>query len=103
VNSDLHYFDSDAESAAALQPRTTPWVSESIGAPYKGAGIFRPGRAEEAPRTCSRGVASGWDAPRRWRVIVADLSSGENCYEAIYEISFQQLAGEGAAGICERN
>ncbi len=35
VNSDLHNFDSGAESAAALQPRATPWVSESIGAPCK--------------------------------------------------------------------
>ena len=38
-------------------------------------------------RTRPRGVAPGWHAPRRWRVIVAELSSGENCYEAIYEIT----------------
>src|SRR6266404_3397333 len=46
VNSALRDFDSGAESAAALQPRATPWVSESIGAPCKGAGILRPCRAE---------------------------------------------------------
>src|SRR5882762_10378196 len=87
VNSDLHIFDSGAESAAALKPRATPWVSESIGAPCKGAGILRPCRAEEVSRTRSRGVAPGWHAPRRWRVIVAEFSSGETCYEAIYEIA----------------
>src|SRR5580700_1027806 len=48
VNSDLHNSDSGAESAAALQPRATPWVSELIGAPCKGAGILRPCRAEHA-------------------------------------------------------
>jgi len=79
VNSDLHNFDSGAESAAALQPRATPWVSGSIGAPLQGG---------TCTRTRSRGVAPGCHAPRRWRVIVAELSSGENCYEAIYEISF---------------
>ena len=47
VNSDLHNFDSGAESAAALQPRATPWVSESIGAPCKGGGILRPCRAQQ--------------------------------------------------------
>src|ERR1700704_1208130 len=46
VNSALHDFDSGAESAAALQPRATPWFSESIGAPCKGGGILRPCRAE---------------------------------------------------------
>jgi len=46
VNSDLPNFDSGAESAAALQPRATPWISESIGAPCKGGGFLRPCRAE---------------------------------------------------------
>jgi hypothetical protein len=46
VNLDLINFESGAESADALQPRATPWVSESIGAPCKGAGILRPFRAE---------------------------------------------------------
>src|SRR5882672_12601397 len=46
VNSDSHNFDSGAESAAALQPRATPWVSESIGPPCKGGGFLRPCRAE---------------------------------------------------------
>src|SRR6266436_3414595 len=46
VNSDLHNFDSGTESAGALQPRATPWVSESIGPPCKGGGILRPCRAE---------------------------------------------------------
>src|SRR5712664_2683700 len=45
VNSDLHNFDSGTESAAAVQPRATPWVSGSIGAPCQGGGILRPGRA----------------------------------------------------------
>src|SRR5882757_5369474 len=48
VRSALHNFDSGAESAGTLQPRATPWVSESIGAPCKGAGILRPCRAEHA-------------------------------------------------------
>ncbi len=38
VNSDLQNFDSGAESAGALQPRATLWVSESISAPCKGGG-----------------------------------------------------------------
>src|SRR5712664_389666 len=38
-------------------------------------------------RTRPRGVAPGWHAPRRWRVIVAAFSSGENCYEAICKIA----------------
>src|SRR3979409_394410 len=46
VSSDLHNFDSGAESAAAVQPRAMPWVSESIGVPCKGGGILRPCRAE---------------------------------------------------------
>ena len=33
------------------------------------------------------GRCPGWHAPRRWRVIVAEFSSGENCNEAIYEIA----------------
>ena len=37
-------------------------------------------------RTRPRGVAPGWHAPRPWRVIVAEFSCGENCYEAMYEI-----------------
>src|SRR6266481_9540385 len=45
VNSALRDFDSGVESAAALQPRATPWVSESIGPPCKGGGILRPCRA----------------------------------------------------------
>src|SRR6266403_2488584 len=45
VNWDLHNFNSGAESAAALQPRATPWVSESIGPPCKGGGFLRPCRA----------------------------------------------------------
>ena len=83
VNSDLHNFHSGAESAAALDPRATPWVSESIGAPCKGGGILRPCRAEEALRTRSRGDAPGWNAPRPWRVNVAEFSIGENCYGPI--------------------
>src|SRR5467141_3460110 len=87
ANSDSHSFDSGAEGAAAWQPRATPWVSESIGAPCKGAGItLRPCRAEEVPRTRPRGVAPGWHAPRRWRVNAAEFSIGENCYGPIYEI-----------------
>ena len=85
LNLDLLNFGSGAESADALQPRATPWVSESIGAPCKGAGILLPRRAEEVPRTRSRGVAPGWHAPRRWRNIVAAFSSGGNPYEAICE------------------
>src|SRR4030088_2776823 len=81
VNSDLHIFDSGAESAAACKPRATPWLSESTGAPSKGAGLLRPCRAEEVSRTRSRGVAPGWHAPGRWRVIVAKLSIGENCHQ----------------------
>src|SRR6266404_433389 len=46
VNSDLHNFDSGAESATALQPRATAWVSDLIGPPCKGEGILRPCRAE---------------------------------------------------------
>jgi hypothetical protein len=46
VNLDLINVESGAESADALQPRATPWVWESIGAPCKGAGILRPFRAE---------------------------------------------------------
>ncbi len=47
MNSDLHILDFGSESAAAIQPRSTPWVSESTGAPCKGAGILRPFRAED--------------------------------------------------------
>jgi len=39
-----------------------------------------------------RGVAPGWHAPRRWRVIVAEFSSGGNFYEAIYGIA-SSIAG----------
>src|SRR6267378_3651013 len=49
-----------------------------------------------------RGVAPGWHPPRRWRVIVAAFSTGENCYKAIYEIAFDyrgaQLSGDGRGG-----
>src|SRR5467141_2662248 len=45
-NSDLRNFDSGAESAGALQPRATPWISEWIGVPCKGGGFLRPCRAE---------------------------------------------------------
>jgi hypothetical protein len=44
---DLQDFDSGAESAAALQPRATLRVSESMGAPCKGAGMLRPFRVED--------------------------------------------------------
>jgi len=67
VNSDLHNFDSGAESAGALQPRATPWVSESIGPPLQGG---------TCTRTRSRGAAPGWHAPRRWRVM-ANLNGGQ--------------------------
>src|ERR1700704_2156073 len=53
---------------------------------------LRPFRVEEIPRTRSRGVAPGWHAPRRWRVIVAEFSSGGNFYEAIYGIA-SSIAG----------
>jgi soluble lytic murein transglycosylase-like protein len=46
---------------------------------------LRPFRAEQVPRTRSRGVAPGWHAPRRWRLNVAEFSIGENCYGPIYE------------------
>src|SRR6267378_7831148 len=55
--------------------------------PARAQESLRPFRAEEIPRIRSRGVAPGWHAPRRWRVIVAEFSSGETCYEAIYEIT----------------
>src|SRR6267142_3020433 len=60
--------------------------SESIGAPCKGAGItLRLCRAEEVPRTRSRGVAPGWHAPRRWRVNLAEFSIGETRHGPVYE------------------
>src|SRR3979490_1337037 len=93
VNSDLHNFDSGAESAAALQPRATPWVSESIGAPCKG-GTWT--------RTRPRGVAPGWHAPRRWRVIVAKLSIGENCHQAIYEVASVHIAVKNVGSLLPR-
>ena len=37
------------------------------------------------------GHCPGWHGPRRWRVIVAELSSGESCYEAICEIRFKRV------------
>src|SRR5882762_9359285 len=86
LNSSLCSFGFGAEGAAACWPRATPWVSESIGAPCKGAGILRPCRADEVPRTRSRGVAPGWHAPRRWRVNVAEFSLGETCDGPNYEI-----------------
>ena len=46
VNSDLHNFDSGAESAGAPKPMPTAWFSESIGAPCLGGAILRPCRAE---------------------------------------------------------
>jgi hypothetical protein len=45
VNSDLLNFDYGAKSAAALQPRATPWVSESIGPSWRGGGFLRAFRA----------------------------------------------------------
>src|SRR6266446_6089831 len=53
--------------------------------PCKGAGILRPGRAEQVPRTRSRGVARGWHAPRRWRVNVAEFAIGESRHGPVYE------------------
>src|ERR1700674_5353987 len=49
LNLDLLNFGSGAESADALQPRATPWVSGSIGPPCKGGGLLRPFRAEHVP------------------------------------------------------
>jgi hypothetical protein len=46
VSWELRNFDFGAEGAAVLQPRATPWVSESNGAPCKGGGSLRPCRAE---------------------------------------------------------
>jgi len=42
-------------------------------------------------RTRPRGVAPGWHAPRRWRVVVAAFSREEKFYEAIYEIAFTEV------------
>src|SRR5467141_3642111 len=71
-----------------------PWVSDSIGASCRGAGIVRPCRAEEVPRTRSRGVAPGWHAPRPWRVNLAEFSIGENCYGPIYETGSSTLSSQ---------
>src|SRR5467141_358295 len=71
-----------------------PWVSDSIGAPCKGAGILRPCRAEEALRTRSRADALGWNAPRPWRVNLAEFSIGENCYGPIYETGSSTLSSQ---------
>src|SRR6266850_8042550 len=62
--------------------------------PCKGEGILRPFRAEEVPRTRSRGDAPGWHAPRRWRVNVAEFSIGETCYGPIYETGSSTLSSQ---------
>src|SRR5467141_4141753 len=71
-----------------------PWVSDSIGAPCKGAGILRPCRGEEALRTRSRADAPGWNAPRPWRVNLAEFSIGENYYGPIYGTGSSTLSSQ---------
>src|SRR5882762_8575824 len=46
-----------------------------------------PLQGRKCTRTHARGVAPGWHALRRWRVIGADLASGETNYEATYEVA----------------
>src|SRR6267378_1095007 len=53
--------------------------------PCKGAGILRPGRAEQVPRTRSRVVAPGWHAPRPWGVNVAEFAIGESRHGPVDE------------------
>ena len=85
ANSDSHSFDSGAESAAALQPRATPWVSESIGVPCKGRGVLRPCRAEhvlgDVPGALPRagmlradGASSSLSSQRR-KLVQSDLGN----------------------------
>jgi len=61
-DSDLHNFDSGAESAAALQPRATPWVSELIGASLQGRRIPPPLQGEHVSDTS--GALPGLACPR---------------------------------------
>ena len=85
MNLDLINVESGAESADALQPRATPWVWESIGAPCKGAGILRPFRAERV-----LGYVPG-ALPRAGMLRAVGASPPESSrgekywYEAIYE------------------
>jgi len=73
ANPDLLGFDSSAESAVALKPGAMRWFSELIGAPCKGEGPSAlAGRIMYSDT--SPGRAPGLHAPRRWRVIVAELS-----------------------------
>jgi hypothetical protein len=59
----------------------------------------RPERAEESSALSGRkmysdtfpGRCPGWHALRRWRVIVAEFSTVENCYEVIYERASSQI------------
>src|SRR6266481_8666136 len=45
-------------------------------------------------RTRSRGVAPGWNAPRPWRVNLAEFSIGENCYGPICETGSSTLSSQ---------
>jgi hypothetical protein len=85
ANSRLRSIGSGAESADELQPRATPWVSESIGAPCKGAGILRPCRAEHGlghvPGALSRAGmlravgASSWRSSRAEQIPIKRFMS----------------------------
>src|SRR3979490_1975810 len=84
---DLHGFDSSAESEAALKARGNALVLRIDRCALQGRRNPPPLQGGTCPRARPRGVAPGWHAPRRWRVIVAELSSVENWYEAVDEIA----------------
>jgi len=72
---------SGAESANGNQPRATPWDWRSVdwSAPWRGAGSFRPCRADLIDCNDTRGVAPGCSPSRRWREITAAFSINEIC------------------------
>src|ERR1700692_4602079 len=87
---DLLNSDFGAESADVVQPRATPWVSESFGAPCKGEEILRPCRAKHKFGHVPQGVAPGWYAPRLWRDLGVQQDVIRN--SAGLRWNFQQLA-----------
>src|SRR5229473_1104377 len=77
--------------------RRTPAQGNALGfgidrCALQGRRIPPPLQGGTSARTGPRGVAPGWHAPRRWRVLVAEFSSGEDWYEAIYKIASIETA-----------
>jgi len=68
----IHVFRRWKRRRWLAQGNALGWRSRDWFAPWRGAGAFRPFRADRTwPRLLTRGVAPGWSPSRRWREIVA--------------------------------